>query len=114
MNNAKRFLRGGSVSNALKIEEDSLQEHTHYHTLTDDGHTHAYTDQIDGDGRISQKQYPGRRDRDKITSSANQTGKYECCIHHESLLNGKSKQCFTISPPQKCFNFHTLLCPGIN
>ena len=43
LNTAKRFPRGGSVSNALKIEEDSLQEHTHYHTLTDDGHTHGFT-----------------------------------------------------------------------
>ena len=44
LNNAKRFLRGGSVSNALKIEEDSLQEHTHYHSLNDNGHTHGFTD----------------------------------------------------------------------
>ena len=48
LNNAKRFLRGGSVSNALKVEEDSLQEHTHYHTLTDDGHTHGFTDRYVG------------------------------------------------------------------
>ena len=44
LNNAKRFLRGGIVADALNMEEDSMQSHTHSHTLNDPGHTHPYKD----------------------------------------------------------------------
>ena len=44
LNNAKRFLRGGIVADALNMEEDSMQSHTHSHTLNDPGHTHDYKD----------------------------------------------------------------------
>ena len=43
LNNPKRFLRGGHVSEALMVEEDSLQEHSHTSTVSDPGHSHAYT-----------------------------------------------------------------------
>ena len=42
LNNPKRFLRGGHVSDALKVEEDSLQEHSHTSTVSDPGHKHGY------------------------------------------------------------------------
>ena len=43
LNNPKRFLRGGHVSDALKFEEDSLQEHSHTSTVSDPGHSHGYS-----------------------------------------------------------------------
>ena len=43
LNNPKRFLRGGHVSEALMVEEDSLQEHSHTSTVSDPGHSHVYT-----------------------------------------------------------------------
>ena len=42
LNKSKRFLRGGLVSDALKVEEDSLQEHSHTSTVSDPGHSHDY------------------------------------------------------------------------
>ena len=39
-----RFLRGGLETDVLNVEEDSLQEHTHAHTINDPGHTHQYGD----------------------------------------------------------------------
>ena len=42
LNEANRFLRGGPQSEALDMQEDSLQDHTH--NLNDPGHTHAYVD----------------------------------------------------------------------
>ena len=42
LNKSKRFLRGGLVSDALKVEEDSLQEHSHASTVSDPGHSHGY------------------------------------------------------------------------
>ena len=47
LNNAGRFLRGGTQVNALELQEDAVQEHTHY--LTDPGHNHKYRD-YGGDG----------------------------------------------------------------
>ena len=44
LNNPKRFLRGGRVSDALKFEEDSLQEHSHTSTVSDPGHSHGFTE----------------------------------------------------------------------
>ena len=43
LNKSKRFLRGGLVSDALKVEEDSLQEHSHTSTVSDPGHSHDFT-----------------------------------------------------------------------
>ena len=43
LNNPKRFLRGGHVSDALKFEEDSLQEHSHSSNVHDPGHKHGHT-----------------------------------------------------------------------
>merc|ERR1711953_1230415 len=37
-------IRGGIVADALNMEEDSMQSHTHSHTLNDPGHTHDYKD----------------------------------------------------------------------
>ena len=42
LNEANRFLRGGPQSEALNVQEDSLQDHTH--RVSDPGHTHAYVD----------------------------------------------------------------------
>ena len=36
-------MRGGPLSDVLKVEEDSLQEHSHTSTISDPGHTHGYT-----------------------------------------------------------------------
>ena len=44
LNNPKRFLRGGHVSEALMVEEDSLQEHSHTSTVSDPGHSHGFTE----------------------------------------------------------------------
>ena len=33
----------GRLSDVLKVEEDSLQEHSHTSTISDPGHTHGYT-----------------------------------------------------------------------
>lgn len=47
LNGERRFLRGGSDDQALVVEEDSLQDHTHIdsgHSHTDSGHTHSYID----------------------------------------------------------------------
>ena len=35
---------GGVVTNALNLEEDSLQDHTHAHSINDPGHAHHYDD----------------------------------------------------------------------
>ena len=43
LNKSKRFLRGGLVSDALKIEEDSLQEHSHTSSVSDPGHLHGHS-----------------------------------------------------------------------
>jgi hypothetical protein len=32
INNAKRFLRGGTLPEAFQVEEDAMQEHYHEHT----------------------------------------------------------------------------------
>jgi hypothetical protein len=32
INHAKRFLRGGTLSEAFQVEEDAMQEHYHQHT----------------------------------------------------------------------------------
>ena len=42
LNGERRFLRGGSDADMLKLEEDQLQEHTH--KVTDPGHQHHYYD----------------------------------------------------------------------
>ena len=42
LNEANRFLRGGPQSEALNMQEDSLQDHSH--NLNDPGHAHAYVD----------------------------------------------------------------------
>ena len=42
LNGERRFLRGGSDSDMLKLEEDQVEEHTH--KLTDPGHKHPFTD----------------------------------------------------------------------
>merc|ERR1719391_1865690 len=42
LNGERRFLRGGSDSDMLKLEEDQLEEHTH--KVTDPGHKHPFTD----------------------------------------------------------------------
>ena len=42
MNEARRFLRGGPLSEALDSQEDSIQQHTHY--VNDPGHSHQYRD----------------------------------------------------------------------
>ena len=52
LNDEGRFLRGGSLSQVLTLEGDSVQDHEHIdgghshsdagHTHTDAGHTHAY------------------------------------------------------------------------
>ena len=39
-----RFLRGGIEADILNIEEDTLQEHVHFHSLNDPGHSHGYND----------------------------------------------------------------------
>ena len=44
INKSRRFLRGGIVTNALNLEEDSLQDHTHESRLNDPGHAHRYDD----------------------------------------------------------------------
>ena len=47
LNGERRFLRGGSDDQALVVEDDSLQEHTHIdpgHSHADLGHTHPYID----------------------------------------------------------------------
>ena len=36
-------MRGGRLSDVLKVEEDSLQEHSHTSTVSDPGHSHSYT-----------------------------------------------------------------------
>ena len=42
LNNARRFLRGGTDADQLKLEEDQLQDHIH--GVTDPGHSHPYID----------------------------------------------------------------------
>merc|ERR1719249_367395 len=42
LNGEKRFLRGGSDSEVLTMEEDQMQDHKH--TVSDPGHTHSYVD----------------------------------------------------------------------
>jgi len=47
LNGERRFLRGGSDDQALVIEDDTLEDHTHIdpgHTHTDSGHSHSYID----------------------------------------------------------------------
>ena len=42
LNNAQRFLRGGTQTEVLETQEDALQQHEH--NLYDPGHTHYFTD----------------------------------------------------------------------
>jgi len=42
LNGERRFLRGGSDADMLKLEEDQLEEHTH--KVTDPGHNHNFVD----------------------------------------------------------------------
>jgi len=42
LNGERRFLRGGSDTDMLKLEEDQLQDHKH--KVTDPGHNHQFTD----------------------------------------------------------------------
>ena len=44
LNKSKRFLRGAIISDALNMEEDTIQAHSHSHTFHDPGHTHSYID----------------------------------------------------------------------
>ena len=37
-----RFLRGGSETEVLQIQEDSLQDHLH--SVTENGHSHGFTE----------------------------------------------------------------------
>ena len=47
LNGQGRFLRGGSASQVLTMQEDTVEDHTHSvtdpgHTHTDSGHSHGY------------------------------------------------------------------------
>ena len=42
LNNAQRFLRGGTQNQALGTQSDALQDH--HHNLYDPGHSHRYND----------------------------------------------------------------------
>ena len=59
LNNQNRFLRGGNENEVLTIQEDSLQDHYHFHT--DYGHNHGYTDthfnNASGDGYLGPNHY---------------------------------------------------------
>jgi len=47
LNGERRFVRGGSDDQALVLEDDTLQDHTHIdtgHTHIDSGHTHPFID----------------------------------------------------------------------
>ena len=48
LNGGGRFLRGGSASQVLTMQEDTVEDHSHSvidhgHTHTDKGHTHTYS-----------------------------------------------------------------------
>ena len=43
LNNAGRFLRGGTQANVLETQEDALQDHTHY--ISDPGHSHSFSEE---------------------------------------------------------------------
>ena len=48
LNGDGRFLRGGSASQVLTMQDDSVEDHTHSvsdpgHSHTDRGHSHSYT-----------------------------------------------------------------------
>ena len=45
LNGERRFLRGGTDGNVLKLEEDQLQSHEHI--FSDPGHSHGYEDTCD-------------------------------------------------------------------
>ena len=49
---AFRFLRGGIEAEVLQIEEDTLQEHVHLHSLNDPGHEHTYSDYYEWQNNI--------------------------------------------------------------
>ena len=46
LNNAQRFLRGGTQAHALDTQEDTLQDHSH--DVNDPGHTHVFYDNYFG------------------------------------------------------------------
>ena len=46
LNNAQRFLRGGTQAHVLETQDDAIQEHKHY--VNDPGHTHSHTDRYTG------------------------------------------------------------------
>ena len=57
LNNAERFLRGGTPADALETQEDSLQNHHHH--VDDKGHQHRYNDRFwDNLDRTSTKPLP--------------------------------------------------------
>ena len=73
LNKSKRFLRGAIVADALNFEEDSIQSHTHSHTLNDPGHTHPYKDKYSCRRNYvnhDNTQYIDNCEEDRTTSSA--------------------------------------------
>ena len=63
----------------LNVEEDSLQEHMHYHSLIDPGHTHSYHDNYAQDNNIETGNDKGfymdeddvNQDHERLSESAN-------------------------------------------
>ena len=62
LNKSGRFLRGGIIGDVLKIEEDSLQAHTH--GVSDSGHTHGYNDKYPNFGDFGENGYVGPNSAD--------------------------------------------------
>ena len=62
LNNAQRFLRGGTQTEVLETQEDALQSHSHHHT--DFGHTHRHADHHHDNDLSSPTAKAGSRDID--------------------------------------------------
>ena len=76
LNGERRFLRGGDVSDLLKMEDHQLQDHEH--SVDDSGHTHTYLWKTrgnhSGSGRSDNVHYDAGDDNDEVTSSSSTTG----------------------------------------
>ena len=59
LNNSNRFLRGGSISEVLTLQEDAIQKHSHEAQVTDPGHFHRYDDKWPSCGRYRQHGHHG-------------------------------------------------------
>ena len=81
LSNTAKFLRGGTMSQVLDLEDAMLKDHVHNdpghnhtddgHTHTDSGHSHSYHDNyLDGDGNTCDGRYWTQKSHSKTSGTS--------------------------------------------